>query len=191
MCIDIIVISIDIVFEHSRKVALYTAVALQFIFWIITDIFLLILCIRQSYWIMFQFRVVWTLALFIVCSFCQKDFQYLGRHSFRCKKKCSFPGDVSIQTLQDDSNQVCKQIVVKCSCRKECKGVKGLKMHQRRCRVIEKMDDDQWSEFEFLNYDVSGESTNEQEVGVDKLAAIPTKSWNEVAEIAGRMDLCK
>ena len=124
---------------------------------------------------MFQFRLVWTFALFIVCSFCGKDFQSLGRHSWRCKKKCSAPGDVSIQMLQDDSDQVCKQIVVKCSCGKECKGVRGLKMHQRRCCVIEKMDDDQRSEFEFLNYDVSGESTNEQEVDVDKLAAVQLK----------------
>ena len=110
-----------IVVEQSRKVALYTAVALQFIFWIITDIFLLILCIRESYWIMFQFRMVWTFALFIVCAFCGKDFQSSGRHTWRCKKKCCAPGDVSIQTLQADSDQVCNQIVVKCSYGKECK----------------------------------------------------------------------
>ena len=32
---------------------------------------------------------------------------------------------------------------IKCSCGKICKGVKGLKMHQRRCRVIEGLSGDQ------------------------------------------------
>ena len=161
--------------EQSRNVALYTAVALQFIFWMITFIFLLNLCIRQSYWIMFQFPLVWAFALFIVCLFCGKDFRSIGRHSWRCKKNCSVSGDVSIQMLQDDSGQACKQIMVKCSCGKECTGVIGLKMHQRRCRVIEKMDDDQRSEFEFLNYDASGDSTNEQEVDGNKRVAVQLK----------------
>ena len=31
---------------------------------------------------------------------------------------------------------------VKCCCGKACKGVKGLKMHQRRCRVLEGLNDD-------------------------------------------------
>ena len=53
--------------------------------------------------------------------------------------------------------------------------MKCLKMHQRRFRVIEKVDDDQWSEFKILNYDVCGESTNEQEVDVKKLAAVQLK----------------
>ena len=117
---------------------------------------------------MFHFRLFWTLALFIVCSFCGKDFQSLSGHSWRSKKKCSTPDEVSIPTLQDDPGQVCQQNMVKCSCGKECKGVKGLKMHQRRCRVIEKMNEDQRSEFEILN-DVSGESNNEHHIDVNKL----------------------
>ena len=32
---------------------------------------------------------------------------------------------------------------IKCSCGKICKGVKGLKMHQRCCRVIEGLSEDQ------------------------------------------------
>ena len=124
---------------------------------------------------MFHFRLFWTLALFIVCSFCGKDFQSLGRHSWRCKKKCSSPDEVSIPTLQDDPNKVCQQNMVKCSCGKECKGVKGLKMNQRRCRVIEKMDEDQRSEFEILNNDVSGESNNELDIDGNKLQNMHVK----------------
>ena len=53
--------------------------------------------------------------------------------------------------------------------------MKGLKMHQRRCRVIEKMDEDQRSEFEFLNDDVYTESTNEQMIDIDQLANVRIK----------------
>ena len=48
-------------------------------------------------------------------------------------------------------------------------------MHQRRCRVIEKMDEDQWSEFEFLNDDVYTESTNKQMIDIDQLVNIRIK----------------
>ena len=118
---------------------------------------------------MFHFRLFWTLTLFIVCSFCGKDFQSLGRHSWRCKKKCSTPDEVS------DPGQVCQQNMVKCSCGKECKGVKGLKMHQRCCRVIERMGEDQRSEFDILNNDVSGESNNEHDIDVNKLPNVQIK----------------
>ena len=78
-------------------------------------------------------------------------------------------------TPDNDSNQVCQRNIIMCSCGKECKGVKGLKMHQRRCRVIEKMDEDQRSEFEFLNDDVYTESTNEQMIDIDQLANVRIK----------------
>ena len=32
--------------------------------------------------------------------------------------------------------------MVKCCCGKTCKGVKGLKMHQRRCRTLEGLSED-------------------------------------------------
>ena len=48
-------------------------------------------------------------------------------------------------------------------------------MHQRRCRVIEDMDEDKRSEFEILNDDVCSESTNEQAIEVDKLANVRIK----------------
>ena len=53
---------------------------------------------------------------------------------------------------------------------------KGLKMHQRRCRVIETKDEDQRSEFAILNNDASGELTNEREDEVDKLVKVQIKT---------------
>ena len=82
-------------------------------------------------------------------------------------------------TPDNDSNQVCQRNIIMCSCGKECKGVKGLKMHQRTwvrvIRVIEKMDEDQRSEFEFVNDDVYIESTNEQMIDIDQLANVRIK----------------
>ena len=102
------------------------------------------LLIHRLQWTMFRFCLFWIFAVFIVCSFCGKDFKSLGHHSWRFKKRrsnSSATDEQPIPTLQDESNQVCIRIVVKFSCGKECKGVKGLKVHQRRCRVIEDMDE--------------------------------------------------
>ena len=53
--------------------------------------------------------------------------------------------------------------------------VKCLEMHQRRYPVIEKMHEDQRSEFEIWNNDASGKLTNEQEIYVDKLVNVQIK----------------
>ena len=37
-------------------------------------------------------------------------------------------------------NEVCNTDHVKCCCGKQCKGLRGLKMHQRSCRVIKDLD---------------------------------------------------
>ena len=39
--------------------------------------------------------------------------------------------------LPNDKNPADIVEMIKCCCGKACKGVKGLKMHQRRCRVLE------------------------------------------------------
>ena len=92
--------------------------------------------------------------VFIACSYCGKDFQSLGRHSWRCKKvlnNTKEPDDIEPAILQGESvsNDACK--LVKCSCCKDCKDMKGHNMHQRRCRVIENMELIQPSEFENSN----------------------------------------
>jgi len=81
------------------------------------------------------------LAVFVVCSFCEKDFKSIGRHQWRCKQRVSGHHHASVNTplLQPDLNNVdstCNSGSVKCCCGKVCKGIRGLKTHQRRCRVI-------------------------------------------------------
>ena len=91
------------------------------------------------------------LALFstlILCGFCGKEFISLGRHTWRCKNKIEF----NETTKQNDvptvaiRSQECLPAssykVVKCCCGKVCKGARGLKMHQRSCKVIDDMDEE-------------------------------------------------
>ena len=44
-------------------------------------------------------------------------------------------------TLPNDKDPVDVVELIKCCCGKACKGVKGLKMHQRRCRVLGGLDE--------------------------------------------------
>ena len=91
------------------------------------------------------------LALFstlIVCGFCGKDFVSLGRHSWRCKGKVEYEQETTVNVIPDVEMplQECLPVkpykAVKCCCGKVCKGPRGLKMHQRSCRVIEDLEDD-------------------------------------------------
>ena len=87
-------------------------------------------------------------ATLIICGFCGKEFMSLGRHSWRCKSKVGNEQDSTINTMHDmviPAEQClpvksCK--VVKCCCGKVCKGARGLKMHQRSCRVIDNLEDE-------------------------------------------------
>ena len=79
----------------------------------------------------------------VVCSFCVKDFDTLGRHSWRCKQRVhhaeqdSSAGDTANRTPVINSPNVIipSRNAVKCCCGKIRKGARGLKMHQRSCRV--------------------------------------------------------
>ena len=90
------------------------------------------------------------LALFatlIIFGFCGKEFISLGRHSWRCKSKVGYNDDstvnntsvMQIATKESVPLKSCK--AVKCCCGKMCKGARGLKMHQRSCRVIDNLED--------------------------------------------------
>ena len=88
--------------------------------------------------------------------YCGKDFQSLGRHSWRCKKKLnntSESHEPEKTALQLDSESVSGCNIVKCLCGKECKGMKGLRMHQRRCPVMDNTEFSQPPRFEHLNND--------------------------------------
>ena len=72
---------------------------------------------------------------------CGNDFVSLGRHAWRCKHRITraerpsagVDEDVNESVAADASSRVC---LVKCHCGRLCKGNRGLKMHQRSCRVV-------------------------------------------------------
>ena len=84
----------------------------------------------------------------IVCTWCGKDFVSLGRHTWRCRSKIN-PEDInnnrssSNKTLGKTTTQPVLQVnEIQCSCGKKCKGHRGLKTHQRSCRVIRGLNAD-------------------------------------------------
>ena len=115
------------------------------------------------HWIRMKSLIFWFCTL-IICSYCKVDFKSIGRHSWRCKERIR----VNVNDRRDDSslvettgntnsarssvgineaatrNQVRISNVdhVECCCGKKCKGVRGLKAHQRSCRFIKGMCSD-------------------------------------------------
>ena len=91
------------------------------------------------------------LALFstlIICGFCGKEFISLGRHTWRCKNKVEFEqtsqqnGVPNVEIRSQECLPINSYKVVKCCCGKICKGARGLKMHQRSCKVIDDMQEE-------------------------------------------------
>ena len=89
------------------------------------------------------------LALFstlIICGFCGKEFVSLGRHSWRCKSKVDYGPEIrnsDIPTTEIHTQEylpVKSSKSIKCCCGKVCKEARGLKMHQRCCRVIDDLE---------------------------------------------------
>ena len=82
------------------------------------------------------------------------------RHIWRCKARVSVGNNLIANDSQDGSNTIVPIINlnsrksnnvnnVKCYCGKQCKGLWGLKSHQRSCKVIEGLN----SEMVSTNYD--------------------------------------
>ena len=90
--------------------------------------------------------IIGILAVFVICSFCRKDFEVLNCHSWRYKEKLKHQrnegnhckGSVSnnLNTVNLDRNEIVNNDCHKCICGKKCKGLRGLKVHQRSCRAI-------------------------------------------------------
>ena len=92
---------------------------------------------------MIRSSLVAMLAICAVCSFCGKDFVTLGRHSWRCKEKINQEMPVVHSPVRiSNTNDV------KCYCGKSCKGTRGLKMHQRSCRVIHGLNNELLTDLE-------------------------------------------
>ena len=110
------------------------------------------------------------LALFstlIICGFCGKEFESLGRHSWRCKSKVGNEREstLNVNPAMEMPTQMCLPAksckAVKCCCGKVCKGARGLKMHQRSCRIIDDLEDElQQQMTEALNDDNHEDNTD-------------------------------
>ena len=127
---------------------------------------------------MLRLRLIWIFAVFVVCSYCGKDFESIGRHRWRCKKRLenSTGPDGCINITQERNSGVTAVCtIIKCSCGKECKGIKGLKMHQRRCRVNENMDFDQPPDFENSNIESYDVANDNPEVVIESLQKLIVK----------------
>lgn len=80
--------------------------------------------------------------------FCGKDFVTLGRHSWRCKQRVDQAEQGRINSVKwqvhviHSPGPVANSNVIKCCCGKLCKGNRGLKMHQRSCRVVHGLGDE-------------------------------------------------
>ena len=92
------------------------------------------------------YAFAWT---FVICQFCHEDFVSIGRHSWRCKRKVQpnrlneaehTPENPTIgngNVVPPNAQQIAVNTEeIKCLCGKKCKGLRGLRAHQRRCRNI-------------------------------------------------------
>jgi hypothetical protein len=84
----------------------------------------------------------------MLCGFCEKEFVSLGRHTWRCKDRIDFnqQSKENVVPAAEIRSQEClppsSYKALKCCCGKVCKGARGLKMHQRSCRVIDGMEEE-------------------------------------------------
>ena len=92
----------------------------------------------------------------VVCNYCGKDFISLGKPSWSCKSKILNQQDrnhdnggnlencnnVKLPDIQVNSVSISNTDNVLCNCGKSCKGLRGLKSHQRSCRIIKSLNDE-------------------------------------------------
>ncbi|CAB4017865.1 Hypothetical predicted protein [Paramuricea clavata] len=103
-----------------------------------------------------QISIVGLFTVLVIYTFCGLDFKSLGRHQWRCKAKLGDKDRDSSTTANERNSgildseqdnlfdgasevlttQVSNTSGVKCACGKHCKGLRGLKVHQRSCRFI-------------------------------------------------------
>ncbi|CAB4032766.1 Hypothetical predicted protein, partial [Paramuricea clavata] len=124
----------------------------------------------------------------VVCSFCEKDFVTLGRHSWRCKQRVNYAEqdhsaeNTARQTpvMNSPNVVVSSRTVIKCCCGKVCKGARGLKMHQRSCRVIQGLDSEFRTDLEEQN---NSDTENIPELGQSTLNETPTVEKEDIANL--------
>ena len=85
-------------------------------------------------------KIVLVLVLsMVVCSFCGNDFKSVNRHVWRCQAR--------MEEVNPDKGDEAEELSnisgeLKCICGKVCKGLRGLRGHQRSCRSIKHMSDE-------------------------------------------------
>ena len=102
---------------------------------------------------MFSYGFTSFLAIFVICSFCGGEFKSLGQHSWRCKEKLNSDdnskavlhshricANSSLNANCNSSTHVSNCSEVRCCCGNACNGLRGLKMHQRSCRVLKGLE---------------------------------------------------
>ena len=105
-----------------------------------------------------------------VCSSCGKDFVSLGRHAWHCKRRITLESDASNRkSITEELPSELRHPVntnksIKCCCGKDCKGIRGLKMHQRTCRVMQGLDDELCEQ---LQEDIENSIRNTSSFGED------------------------
>ena len=86
------------------------------------------------------------LAFFGICKFCGDEFKVVGRHEWRCRSK-NIEENVTTQSSQasrvnefipstHDDHGRCDTGEIECACGQKFKGLRGIKRHQRSCKVI-------------------------------------------------------
>ena len=150
--------------------------------------------------------IIYTLSVLAVCSFCGEDFISLGHHTWRCKRKLHqgasqnhitngnshLPQDLFILNNNiSDNNGPANTEGIKCACGKKCKGLRGLKAHQRSCRTIKTLCNEVLDDLNSNNHTDQQEEITIDENIVNKHANLKTginlpkndKDW-EIARLA-------
>ena len=85
----------------------------------------------------------WVIVLFLaftVCEFCGKDFESLNRHKWKCKSITTANNNASSNNIVNpeiiNNRSISSVEYISCSCGKRCKGLCGLKTHQRSCKAV-------------------------------------------------------
>ena len=110
---------------------------------------------------MFRYGILPLLAFFVIFSFCGGEFKSIGRHAWRCKEKLKVLENKetvvnrniescipSVLLALENSDYISNCKDVKCCCGKLCNGLRGLKRHQRSCRVIKGLEDETYGSYE-------------------------------------------
>eukprot|EP00112_Aurelia_sp_Birch-Aquarium-sp1_P024109 Seg7463.3 transcript_id=Seg7463.3/GoldUCD/mRNA.D3Y31 product="hypothetical protein" protein_id=Seg7463.3/GoldUCD/D3Y31 len=91
------------------------------------------------------------LVFFGICKFCGDEFKVVGRHEWRClgrnieentttQSSQASRGNEFIPSTQDEHDR-CNTDEIECACGRKCKGLRGIKRHQRSCRVIKDLSE--------------------------------------------------